>query len=171
MPQYDHNLAHVAALIFWAATTSSPDSIIGQMQFDLFHAYTVDAHTTEVIANNYDSCAGLPDRFRCHPHRAALSATKTLYGCARPRYREGRGGDHSELGAVDAEQFCQDHGLSTVDTELVVWPVKNHLLMSQIAQRRDILIPRKSSNLRALRSICIWTICIRSPSQISPALT
>ena len=121
-------------------------SIIGQMQFDLFHAYTVDAHTTEVIANTRRFMrADYTDRFPVSTRIARrLRDPKLLYIAALFHdIGKGRGGDHSELGAVDAEQFCRDHGLSTVDTELVVWLVKNHLLMSQIAQRRDISDPEE----------------------------
>lgn len=120
--------------------------IIGQMQFDLFHAYTVDAHTTEVIANTRRFMrADYTDRFPVSTRIARrLRDPRLLYIAALFHdIGKGRGGDHSELGAVDAETFCTDHGLSQTDTELIVWLVKNHLLMSQIAQRRDISDPEE----------------------------
>lgn len=121
-------------------------SIIGQMQFDLFHAYTVDAHTTEVIANTRRFMrADYTDRFPVSTRIARrLRDPRLLYIAALFHdIGKGRGGDHSELGAVDAEQFCADHGVSKPDTELIVWLVKNHLLMSHIAQRRDISDPEE----------------------------
>ena len=120
--------------------------IIGQMQFDLFHAYTVDAHTTEVIANTRRFMrADYTDRFPVSTRIARrLRDPRLLYIAALFHdIGKGRGGDHSELGALDAETFCTDHGLSQTDTELIVWLVKNHLLMSQVAQRRDISDPEE----------------------------
>ena len=121
-------------------------AIIGQMQFDLFHAYTVDAHTTEVIANTRRFMrADYTDRFPVSTRIARrLRDPRLLYIAALFHdIGKGRGGDHSELGATDAEQFCVEHGLSAEDTELIVWLVKNHLLMSHIAQRRDISDPQE----------------------------
>lgn len=121
-------------------------AVIGQMQFDLFHAYTVDAHTMEVIANTRRFMrADYTDRFPVSTRIARrLRDPKLLYIAALFHdIGKGRGGDHSELGAVDAETFCREHQVSPSDTALIIWLVKNHLLMSHIAQRRDISDPEE----------------------------
>ena len=118
--------------------------IVGQMQFDLFHAYTVEAHTLEVLANTRRFMrADYTDRFPVSTRIAQrLRAPELLYIAALYHdIGKGRGGDHSELGAVDALGFCERHGLSKDDTELVVWLVQNHLLMSSFSQRKDISDP------------------------------
>lgn len=118
--------------------------IIGQMQHDLFHAYTVDAHTLELIQNirrfltgNYEEKFPVSSRVARRLPKKELIYIAGLYH----DIGKGRGGDHSELGAVDAEQFCRNHDLSERDTSLVTWLVKNHLLMSAVSQRKDISDP------------------------------
>ncbi len=118
--------------------------IVGQMQHDLFHTYTVDAHTLEAVKN----CRRFlyPDfelRFPVSSRVARrLRKPELLYIAALYHdIGKGRGGDHSELGAVDAERFCRDHGLDERDTELVSWLVGNHLVMSAVSQRKDIADP------------------------------
>lgn len=118
--------------------------IIGQMQFDLFHVYTVDAHTLQVVRNMR--------RFRyknqqqqfpiaAHIHHK-LPKVELLYIAGLYHdIAKGQGGDHSELGIDIARQFCERHGLGTWDTNLVCWLVKNHLVMSTTAQRKDIQDP------------------------------
>ncbi|MCH1492858.1 MAG: [protein-PII] uridylyltransferase [Luminiphilus sp.] len=118
--------------------------IVGQMQFDLFHAYTVEAHTLEVLANTRRFMrADYTDKFPVSTRIAQrLRAPELLYIAALYHdIGKGRGGDHSELGAVDAQGFCERHGLNRQDTELVVWLVRNHLLMSSFSQRKDISDP------------------------------
>ena len=118
--------------------------IMGQMQHDLFHVYTVDAHTLEVVKNTRrfqypDSEERFP--VSCRVARR-LRKVELLYIAALYHdIGKGRGGDHSELGAVDAERFCREHGLDQRDTELVVWLVRNHLFMSAVSQRKDISDP------------------------------
>ena len=119
-------------------------AIMGQMQFDLFHAFTVDAHTLEVVANTRRFMrADYTDKFPVSTRIAQrLRKPSLLYIAALYHdIGKGRGGDHSELGAVDAHGFCQRHGLDARDTELVVWLVKNHLVMSSVSQRKDISDP------------------------------
>ncbi len=118
--------------------------IMGQMQHDMFHAYTVDAHTLEVIKNarrfQFDV---YEEHFpvSCQVARG-LRKVELLYIAALYHdIGKGRGGNHSELGAVDAQQFCEKHYLDERDTELVVWLVRNHLLMSSVSQRKDISDP------------------------------
>ena len=118
--------------------------IMGQMQHDLFHTYTVDAHTLEVIKNTRRfRVPDAEDRFPVSSRVARrLRKIELLYIAALYHdIGKGRGGDHSDLGAVDAERFCREHGLDQKDTELVVWLVRNHLLMSAVSQRKDISDP------------------------------
>lgn len=118
--------------------------IVGQMQHDLFHIYTVDAHTLEVV--KYCRRFLYPDVEEKFPvtARVARRLRKIELLFIAALYHDigkGRGGDHSELGAVDAEVFCRSHGLDEKDSELVVWLVSNHLLMSAVSQRKDISDP------------------------------
>ena len=118
--------------------------IVGQMQHDLFHIYTVDAHTMMVIGNMR--------RFR-YPeaktqtplaHHCVNNHSKTEAVVYRRLYHDigkGRGGDHSELGAVDARAFCLRHELNTSDTDMVCWLVEKHLYMSTVSQHQDIYDP------------------------------
>lgn len=119
------------------------DNIVGMMQFDLFHAYTVDEHTHRLIKNIY--AYGLADNKdfpRCGLIVKNLDKPELLYIAAIFHdIGKGRNGDHSKLGAVDVEKFCITHGIDSKDTELVKWLVEGHLIMSVIAQRRDIYDP------------------------------
>ena len=119
-------------------------NIIGMMQYDLFHIYTVDAHTLLVIKNMR--------RLRYEDLREEFPlASEVFYRLPKPELlyasglyhdiAKGRGGDHSELGADDAIAFCQRHGLTAWDGKLVAWLVRNHLTMSVTAQRKDISDP------------------------------
>jgi [protein-PII] uridylyltransferase len=119
-------------------------AVVGRMQFDLFHAYTVDEHTLFVVANLRRFA--LP---RCD-HEFPL-CSRLMQGLARPELAylaglfhdiaKGRGGDHSELGAREAAVFCTDHGLDAADAALVAWLVEHHLVLSVTAQKRDIADP------------------------------
>jgi len=118
--------------------------VIGQMQFDLFHIYTVDAHTLQVVRNmrrfRYkNNTQQFPIAAHIHsrlPKIELLYISGLYHDIAK-----GMGGDHSELGVGIAREFCERHGLATWDTNLVCWLVQNHLLMSTTAQRKDIQDP------------------------------
>ena len=115
--------------------------IAGRMQYDLFHVYTVDQHTLFVIRNLRRFAYGhYRQRF---PHGQAvyqrIPKPEILYLAAFFHdIAKGRGGDHSTLGAEDADDFCRKAGLDDDTRDLVTWLVRNHLLMSMTAQRRDI---------------------------------
>jgi [protein-PII] uridylyltransferase len=119
--------------------------IVGRMQYDLFHAYTVDAHTLFVVENLRR--ASLP-RFdheypNCSRIMQSLATPEIAYlGGLFHDIAKGRGGDHSQLGAVDAEAFCLEHGMSRYDARLVAWLVQNHLLLSVTAQKKDLNDPQ-----------------------------
>tara|TARA_E500000331_G_scaffold230976_1_gene221239 strand:+ start:122270 stop:124915 length:2646 start_codon:yes stop_codon:yes gene_type:complete len=118
--------------------------IVGHMQYDLFHTYTVDAHTLFVVENlrrvslkkyNHENLkSSLIMQSLDKPYIAYLAGI--FHDIAK-----GRGGDHSELGSFEAEAFCLNHGLSAYDSRLVGWLVKNHLLLSVTAQKKDLNDP------------------------------
>ena len=115
--------------------------VIGRMQYDLFHAYTVDAHSLFVVSNLRR--LGISEFDHELPRVSAimqqLPKPEIAYLSALFHdLAKGRGGDHSDLGAVDAEAFCLEQGMSRYDARLVAWLVKNHLLLSMTAQKQDI---------------------------------
>ncbi|MEC9077324.1 MAG: [protein-PII] uridylyltransferase [Pseudomonadota bacterium] len=118
--------------------------IMGLMQHDLFHIYTVDAHTLQLVRNITRFYTGVvEDDYPLVSHLTQrLPKIELLYLAALFHdIAKGRGGDHSELGAVDAYNFCKHHRLSEYDSRLVGWLVNKHLLMSMTAQRKDISDP------------------------------
>ncbi len=119
-------------------------AITGKMQHDLFHIYTVDAHTLQVVENmRRFRYPGAEEQFPIAAHIALrLPKVELLYIAGLYHdIAKGRGGDHSTLGMADATEFCQRHHLSAWDTKLVTWLVGKHLLMSMTAQRMDIADP------------------------------
>jgi [protein-PII] uridylyltransferase len=118
--------------------------IVGQMQHDLFHVYTVDQHILMVLRNlrrftmlefahEFPLCSELISGFE---RRWLLYVAALYHDIAK-----GRGADHSELGAEDVRSFARGHGLSKEDEELVAFLVEKHLAMSQVAQKQDVHDP------------------------------
>ena len=119
--------------------------IVGQMQHDLFHVYTVDQHTLAVIRNLRRFT--MPEHAQEYPLASRLMASFDrhwlLYIAALFHdIAKGRGGDHSVLGATEVTRFARSHGLDKTDTELVIFLVSQHLQMSQVAQKRDLSDPQ-----------------------------
>ncbi len=118
--------------------------VSGRMQFDLFHVYTVDQHTLAVLKNLSAFASSERDERFALAHeiwpRLRKPELLLLAGLFHD-IAKGRGGDHSELGADDAREFCSTLGLGEADTALVEWLVRHHLLMSMTAQKQDIADP------------------------------
>lgn len=152
--------------------------IIGQMQFDLFHIYTVDAHTLQVVRNMR--------RFRYRDQEQKFPVAAHIY----PRLpkvellfiaglyhdiAKGMGGDHSELGIGIARDFCQRHNLKAWDTNLVCWLVENHLIMSSTAQRKDISDPEVINEFASIvkdqvRLDYLYTLTVADINATNPTL-
>jgi [protein-PII] uridylyltransferase len=114
---------------------------VGRMQYDLFHAYTVDEHTLFVVSNLRRFALARFDHEFPHCSRIMQELEKPEIAYLSGLFHDiakGRGGDHSELGAVDAESFCLEHGLSKYEARTVAWLVRNHLILSTTAQKKDI---------------------------------
>ncbi len=142
--------------------------IVGQMQHDLFHVYTVDQHILMVLRNvrrftviehthEFPFCSSLIAHFE-KPWLLVIAAL--FHDIAK-----GRGGDHSELGKADVRKFAKEHGLDKKDIELLVWLVAEHLNMSQTAQKQDISDPdvvrafaKKVGDERHLTALYLLTV-------------
>ena len=118
--------------------------IVGQMQHDLFHVYTVDQHILTVVRNlrrftmlefahEYPLCSRLIAGFERH---WLLYIAAIFHDIAK-----GRGRDHSQLGRLEARRFCREHGLAREDMQLVEFLVEHHLTMSSVAQKQDLSDP------------------------------
>lgn len=150
--------------------------IVGQMQFDLFHVYTVDEHSIRLLKHihvfsdmkNHDK-----HPICCEVYPKIQKKELLILAAIFHDIGKGRGGDHSEIGAVEAYDFCIEHGLSKPEAKLVSWLVQNHLLMSVTAQRRDIYDPdviiefakkvRDEEYLEYLLCLTVADICATNP--------
>jgi len=142
--------------------------IVGQMQHDLFHVYTVDQHILQVMRNlrrfampecahEFPFCSRLMAGF---DKRWLLYIAALFHDIAK-----GRGGDHSQLGKKDAARFCRDHGITGDDAELVIFLVEQHLAMSQVAQKQDLAdsevvlaFAARVGNIRRLTALYLLTV-------------
>ena len=142
--------------------------IVGQMQHDLFHVYTVDQHIIMVLRNvrrffipehahEYAFCSQLASTF---DKPWVLYVAALFHDVAK-----GRGGDHSELGGKEARRFCRDHGIEREDARLIEFLVEAHLTMSRIAQKEDLSEPdvieafaKRVGNERYLTALYLLTV-------------
>ena len=142
--------------------------IVGQMQHDLFHVYTVDQHILMVLRNVRRFF--LADHAHEYPFCSQLASgwdkPWVLYAAALFHdIAKGRGGDHSELGTHEVKRFCKDHGIAKEDAQLIAFLVKEHLCMSQIAQKSDLSDPdvinafaQRVGNERYLTALYLLTV-------------
>ena len=139
-----HELRRMNAYGVLGAYIPAFGRIVGQMQHDLFHVYTVDEHSLFVVRNlRRFTVAEYAKEFPLASDiiaRLVKPERLTLAGLFHD-IAKGRGGDHSVLGEKDAQAFCKSHGLSDYDARFVAWLVRHHLVMSSTAQRHDIQDP------------------------------
>jgi [protein-PII] uridylyltransferase len=143
-------------------------NIVGQMQHDLFHVYTVDQHILMVLRNVRRFF--IPEHSHEYPFCSQLAAgwdkPWVIYIAALFHdIAKGRGGDHSELGAQDVKKFCREHGIGKEDTQLIAFLVTEHLTMSRIAQKEDLSDPdvihdfaQRVGNERNLTALYLLTV-------------
>ncbi|MFZ2328517.1 MAG: [protein-PII] uridylyltransferase [Rhodoferax sp.] len=142
--------------------------IVGQMQHDLFHVYTVDQHILMVLRNmrrffivehahEYPFCSQLASGW---DKPWLLYVAALFHDIAK-----GRGGDHSDLGATEVRRFCKQHGFAAEDSQLIAFVVREHLAMSQIAQKSDLSDPKtiadfakRVGNERQLTALYLLTV-------------
>ena len=142
--------------------------IVGQMQHDLFHVYTVDQHILMVLRNvrRFFIPEHAHEYMFCSQLAAQWDKPELLYIAALFHdVAKGRGGDHSDLGAIEARRFCREQGLGKADTELIVFLVQQHLTLSRVAQKEDLSDPdviagfaQKMGDERHLTALYLLTV-------------
>ncbi|HEX5739422.1 MAG TPA: [protein-PII] uridylyltransferase [Hydrogenophaga sp.] len=142
--------------------------IVGQMQHDLFHVYTVDQHILMVLRNvrRFFIAEHSHEYPFCSQLAAGWDKPWILYIAALFHdIAKGRGGDHSELGARDVRTFCRQHGIAREDTKLIEFLVAEHLIMSRMAQKEDLSDPevinafaQRIGNERYLTALYLLTV-------------
>jgi [protein-PII] uridylyltransferase len=150
--------------------------IVGQMQHDLFHVYTVDQHILMVLRNlrRFALAEFAHEYPLCSQLMADFDRPWLLYVAALFHdIAKGRGGDHSELGARDARRFARDHGLSPADADLVAFLVQHHLTMSQVAQKQDLADPAVVARFAAVvgsdyRLVALYLLTVADIRGTSP---
>lgn len=163
-----HELRRMNRYGILAAYIPAFESIVGRMQYDLFHVYTVDQHTLFVLRNIRrfsvpEFCHEFPLASGIFHH---LKKPELLYYAGLFHdIAKGRSGDHAELGAEDALEFCLAHGMAVKDAEQVSWLVRYHLVMSMTAQRKDISDPEVIKNfaeiMRNLENLdCLYLLTV-----------
>ena len=142
--------------------------IVGQMQHDLFHVYTVDQHILMVLRNVRRFF--IADHAHEYPFCSQLAAgwDKPWILVVAAIYHDiakGRGGDHSVLGTVDVRSFCRQHGIAREDAKLIEFIVAEHLTMSRFAQKEDLSDPdviaafaKRVGNERYLTALYLFTV-------------
>ncbi len=143
-------------------------NIVGQMQHDLFHVYTVDQHILMVLRNvrRFFMAEHSHEYPMCSQLAAGWDKPWILYIAALFHdIAKGRGGDHSTLGRKDVRIFCRQHGIAAVDASLIEFLVGEHLSMSRIAQKEDLSNPdviaafaRRVGNERYLTALYLLTV-------------
>jgi [protein-PII] uridylyltransferase len=142
--------------------------IVGQMQHDLFHVYTVDQHILMVLRNvrRFFMAEHVHEYPFCSQLAAGWDKPWILYIAALFHdIAKGRGGDHSDLGAQEVRVFCRQHGIDKEDTQLIAFLVQNHLVMSSVAQKQDLSDPdvitafaQRIGNERYLTAMYLLTV-------------
>ncbi|MEJ8809564.1 [protein-PII] uridylyltransferase [Variovorax ureilyticus] len=143
-------------------------SIVGQMQHDLFHVYTVDQHILMVLRNvrRFFIAEHAHEYPGCSQLAAGWDKPWILYIAALFHdIAKGRGGDHSTLGARDVRRFCRQHEIAREDAKLIEFLVAEHLVMSQVAQKQDLGDPevigafaKRVGNERYLTALYLLTV-------------
>ena len=140
-----HELRRMNAYGVLGAYLPAFGKIVGQMQYDLFHVYTVDEHTLFVLRNvRRFTVPEYADEFPMASQliQQIVKPERLYIAALFHDIAKGRGGDHSELGETEVRKFCELHDLSGYDTRLISWLVRNHLIMSWTSQHRDTNDPQ-----------------------------
>lgn len=142
--------------------------IVGQMQHDLFHVYTVDQHILMVLRNvrRFFIVEHAHEYPFCSQLAAGWEQPWILYVAALFHdIAKGRGGDHSDLGEKEVRSFCRQHGVAKDDMQLIAFLVREHLTMSRVAQKEDLSDPevihtfaKRVGNERYLRALYLLTV-------------